>query len=82
MRTTIDAAGRVVIPKPLRDAAGLLPGAAVELALVDGRLEIEIIAADVQVVVGADGLPLIVGGEELPPLSREEVRGTLEATRR
>lgn len=26
MRTTIDKAGRVVIPKPLRDAVGMVPG--------------------------------------------------------
>jgi AbrB family looped-hinge helix DNA binding protein len=26
MRTTIDKAGRVVIPKPLREALGLVPG--------------------------------------------------------
>lgn len=35
MRTTIDRAGRVVIPKPVRDAVGLRPGE-VEV-LIDGN---------------------------------------------
>src|SRR6266849_5315465 len=41
MRTTIDAAGRVVVPKALRDALGLGAGQAVEITIADGRLEID-----------------------------------------
>lgn len=40
MQTTIDAAGRVVVPKPLRDALGLVAGAAVDISLYGGGLQI------------------------------------------
>jgi AbrB family looped-hinge helix DNA binding protein len=32
MKTTIDAVGRIVIPKPLRDAIGLTPGSTVDIS--------------------------------------------------
>jgi AbrB family looped-hinge helix DNA binding protein len=49
MKTTIDAAGRLVVPKALRRAARLLPGSEVELRLSgDGRIEIEPAAARVR----------------------------------
>lgn len=38
--TTIDPAGRIVIPKRLRDELGLKAGEKIELSAVDGRLEI------------------------------------------
>lgn len=41
METTIDAAGRVVIPKPIREAAGLKPGTNLKIDFRDGRIEIE-----------------------------------------
>ena len=44
MRVTIDKAGRVVIPKPLRDQVGLGPGAA-EIVVVGTGLRIEPISA-------------------------------------
>ncbi len=40
MITTIDNAGRVVIPKALRDRAGLKPGSEVEIRQNDGVIEI------------------------------------------
>ena len=33
MKTTIDKAGRVVIPRPIREKAGLGPGAEIEITL-------------------------------------------------
>lgn len=32
METIIDSAGRVVVPKPIRDALGLLPGTKVDIS--------------------------------------------------
>jgi AbrB family looped-hinge helix DNA binding protein len=32
MEASIDSAGRIVVPKPLRDALGLLPGTAVDIS--------------------------------------------------
>lgn len=40
MRTTIDRAGRVVIPKVFREQAGLRPGDEVEVNLREGNIEI------------------------------------------
>jgi AbrB family looped-hinge helix DNA binding protein len=40
MIITIDTAGRLVIPKAIRDEAGLLPGEPLEVTVHDGRVEI------------------------------------------
>ena len=40
MRTTIDAAGRIVVPKSLREQLGFAPGAELEVEAVDGQLEV------------------------------------------
>ena len=45
MRATIDQAGRVVIPKPLRDQVGLAPGE-VEIVADGAGLRVEPIATD------------------------------------
>ena len=45
MRATIDQAGRLVIPKQLRDRAGLAPGE-VEVVVEGAGLRIEPIAGD------------------------------------
>jgi len=81
MRTTIDGAGRIVVPKALRDAMGLTPGQTVDVVFSDGRLEIEVAPADVH-VEERNGLPVIVPDSPLPPLDPAVVRETLEATRR
>lgn len=36
MKTTIDKAGRVVIPAPLRERAGLTPGASIDISISAG----------------------------------------------
>jgi AbrB family looped-hinge helix DNA binding protein len=44
MRSTIDKAGRVVIPAPIRDRAGFSPGTALEVTVDDTGVRIERVA--------------------------------------
>lgn len=44
MRTTIDRAGRVVIPAAIRDRAGLTPGAELEITADETGVRIERVA--------------------------------------
>ncbi len=81
MRTTIDAAGRIVVPKAMRDALGLEAGRALDLVLVDGRIELELAPLEVT-LEQVDGLPLLRPAGDVPPLTDEMVRRTIEATRR
>ena len=41
MKATIDKAGRVVIPAPLRERAGFAPGTELEVTLDDSGLRLE-----------------------------------------
>ena len=40
METSIDAVGRIVVPKPLRDALGLSPGSIVDISLYGAGLAV------------------------------------------
>lgn len=40
MKTTIDSVGRVVVPKPLRDALGLTPGTTVDVSRYGAGLQL------------------------------------------
>ena len=44
MRTTIDKAGRVVIPASIRDRAGLTPGTALEISIDEFGVRLEPVA--------------------------------------
>ncbi len=44
MKTTIDKAGRVVIPAALRERAGLIAGAELEITLDESALRLERVA--------------------------------------
>lgn len=81
MRTTIDGAGRVVIPKDLRDRLGLAGGRVLEITERDGRIEIEPAATPMSLERRGGG-PVAVPAEELPPLTDEIVRATIERIRR
>src|SRR5437762_2347951 len=52
MRTTIDSSGRIVIPKAVREQAGLDAGVEVEVRYVDGRVEIEPATTPMRLVGG------------------------------
>ncbi len=50
MKTTIDSAGRIVIPGDIRNATGLHAGAVVDVVVRDGAVSIEPAAAVVRIV--------------------------------
>ena len=81
MQTTIDSAGRIVVPKALRERLGLHGGATVEIIERGGRLEIAPLATAMTLVETDAGL-IAVPAEDLPPLDDDVVRATLEQTRR
>ena len=81
MKSTIDAAGRIIVPKAVRDALGLKPGQALEIRAGDGRIEIEIASTPMQLKKRGKGM-VAVPNADLPPLTAEQVRETLERVRR
>lgn len=81
MRTTIDAAGRVVVPKPLREELALRAGQEVEVSVRDGRIEIEPITVPLR-LVEREGVLVAETDTSLPQLTAEEVRDALERIRR
>jgi AbrB family looped-hinge helix DNA binding protein len=81
MKSAIDSAGRVVIPKPLRVRLGLEQGRVVEIRERDGLIEIEPASTPMSLARRAGG-PVAVPAEPLPPLTDELVRATIERTRR
>jgi AbrB family looped-hinge helix DNA binding protein len=81
MKVAIDAAGRIIVPKPLREALGIKPGQVLEIRAGEGRLEIEIAPTPMRLEKRGKGL-VAVPEEELPALTADQVRETLERTRR
>lgn len=81
MVTTIDSAGRIVVPKRLREELGFRPGQELELNAVDGRLEIEHQATPMRLERRGKRLVAVADGE-MPTLTAEMVRETLEQVRR
>ena len=81
MRTTIDPAGRLVIPKRIRDRLGLRGNDQVEITERAGRIEIEPAPTEVELV--REGSVLVARPDRaLPPLTDEVVRETLDRARR
>jgi AbrB family looped-hinge helix DNA binding protein len=81
MKSTIDSAGRIVIPKEIRLKLGLTGGEAVEITERDGTIEIEPSPTPMS-LIERDGTLAAVPDEELPPLTDEIVRATIERIRR
>jgi len=76
MKTTIDAAGRLVIPKEIRKEAGLKPGMPLNIRWRDGLIEID--PEPVPVKLTRKGRLLVaVPQMDVPPL----LTGTVEQTR-
>jgi len=78
MKTTIDAAGRLVIPRAIRRQAGLQPGMALEVRCRDGRIEIEPAALPVK-LVRKGRLVVAVPETDGEQLTAETVEATRQA---
>lgn len=81
MRTAIDGAGRLVVPKAVRDELGLAAGTELELRVVDRRIEIEVAPTPMRLERDERGV-VAVTDREMPVLTAEMVRDTLERVRR
>jgi AbrB family looped-hinge helix DNA binding protein len=80
MRTTIDRGGRIVVPKPIREAMGLMPGRKVDIVFANGRIEIEAAPMEFE-VTDDDGWPVIHALEDFPEPDPDIARATLEQLR-
>lgn len=81
MKTTIDAAGRLVIPKAMRQAAGIGAGTEVEVFESNGTLVIAPTYAPLCLVDTPDGTVAVPTKGDLPVLTAAQVRAALEAVR-
>jgi len=81
MKTTLDSSGRLVIPKNVRRAAGLKPGAPLEIQCRDGRIEIEPVPMEVRFVGHGRFVVALAKRRPSEPFTAEAVETTLEALR-
>lgn len=81
MRIAIDAAGRIVVPKALRDELGLTPDTELEISAVDRHLEIVVAPTPMRLQEHEHGV-VAVTDREMPVLTTDQVRETLERVRR
>lgn len=81
MISTIDSAGRIVVPKRVREQAKLIPGAPLEIRCRDGVIEIE--PAPLQVRLRRRGsLTVAVPEQAVGELSAAAVEDTRARIRR
>ena len=81
MRVAIDAVGRLVLPKPLREALGIDGATELEVAARDGVIEIAVTDVPARVEEW-DGTPVIVAETPMPSLGVEDVRAAIDRVRR
>jgi AbrB family looped-hinge helix DNA binding protein len=81
MRVTMDGAGRIVIPKSVRDGLGLQAGSELNLDVVDDHLELSVAPVPMR-LERRDGRMVVVPERDVPPLTTEMVRELLERGRR
>lgn len=81
MRSTIDRAGRVVIPKSMRESAGIEPGSELEIEYRDGRLEIEAVRRPVKLVRKSGVLVAVPRAAGSPKVTTEQVNRIVRGLR-
>lgn len=78
MKASIDSVGRIVVPKPLRDALGLTPGSTVDISRYGAGLQL-LPAGRTARLVEEDGV-LVAAGDAV--IDDDDVLGLIDAGRR
>ena len=81
MRVPIDASGRVVVPKTIRDELGIAGAMHLEVAARDGVIELWVTDVNARVEERAGGAVIVVDGS-VPPLTAEAAREAIDRVRR
>lgn len=81
MNISIDRAGRIVVPKQLRESLGFVEGADLELVVEDGRLLIGLRNPPKRLEKRGNSY-VIVADEPVGEMTPEQVRDVLESVRR
>lgn len=71
----------MVIPKEIRDALELKPGQLLDIAMLDGRISIDVTGVGMHLEM-IDGVPVAVPDEPVEQLTADTVRGVVERLRR
>lgn len=61
MKATVDAVGRILIPKQLRETLGLTPGSEVDISPYGSGLAVLPGGRTARIVLNEDGLPVATG---------------------
>jgi len=80
MNTTMDNGGRVVIPKRIRDLAGLTPGVEVAVEYREGKIYIEPATKPVKIVRKGSSF-VLRAPRGTPPLTVDQVNEIVERVR-
>ena len=81
MSVTIDKAGRLVVPKEIRDRMGLHPGDELEIEEFNGKIELSKPRRERHLIELDNGLLTLEPDPSAPPMTQEQVRKELERVR-
>lgn len=80
VEVTVDSEGQLVLPRSVREEAGLLPGRTFRISIEDGRIELEPVPRELRIVQKGP-LRVAVPAQEGPMLKESTVQQLLRELR-